>query len=275
MDELENDVRGKDSNLASNQFHPLSDDAHRPLENDSSSGIPPEHDPPANISVAAAMTCQRCGKSVPGDLAKCPFCAARLSRPAAPHEKAPALQTAPTHPSNSADPDETTALITRLLLFYLVLLVTNLIGHWIAFTIFDARLSEKSLVNLDIVFTAFFESVDTVIVLIAFFKIPVERLPGPHGLMRQLGWLAGPFILAICLGLNFGYHLLLQDYLQFPTWARHHLHLPVQWAILFVCVQPGIVEELFFRYVAARDPQPSHGTDRRRLRDVGDVRHGA
>ncbi len=75
--------------------------------------------------------------------------------------------------------DETTALITRLLLFYLVLLATNLIGHWIAFTIFDARLSEKSLVNLDIVFTAFFESVDTVIVLIAFFKIPVERSAWP------------------------------------------------------------------------------------------------
>src|SRR6202034_2310689 len=100
-----------------------------------------------------------------------PFCAARLIRPSAlPAESALTLSTAKQE-TPAIDVEETITYITRLLFFYLLLLFTNLVGHWIAFNMFDERLSRKSLVNLDIVFTAVFEGLDTLIVLFAFFKL--------------------------------------------------------------------------------------------------------
>jgi hypothetical protein len=50
--------------------------------------------------------------------------------------------------------------------------------------------------------------------------------------------------------LNFGYHHLLENYVQYPLWAHKDLHFPIGWTIVLVCFQPGIIEELFFRYLA-------------------------
>jgi uncharacterized protein len=95
------------------------------------------------------------------------------------------------------------------------------------------------------------EIVDALIVLFALYSIPRPPAVGPKSkLQRQIGWIMGPVVLAAVLGLNFGYHALLHNYVQFPHWAESDLDLPIGWAFITVCIQPGIVEELFFRFIA-------------------------
>jgi membrane protease YdiL (CAAX protease family) len=65
-----------------------------------------------------------------------------------------------------------------------------------------------------------------------------------------MGWVAGPVVLALLLGLNVGYHRLIRNYVQFPSWAVEHSESFSPWIILIFCLQPGIIEELFFRYLA-------------------------
>jgi membrane protease YdiL (CAAX protease family) len=97
----------------------------------------------------------------------------------------------------------------------------------------------------------FVEVLDAIIVVVALFKVPWPPPVGPSDpLHRRIGWLTGPLVLAVVLGLNFAYHAALESYLQFPEWARSKIGLPIGWAIVTVCIQPAIVEELFFRFIA-------------------------
>lgn len=198
-------------------------------------------------TVDVEVVCPRCGKSNAKGRSRCLYCSARLEIAAPTPELTRDLRA--TWTSRGGAPDAT-ALITRLLICYVLLLCTNLIGHWIASGLFNERMSDQSVVHLEVILTAVFEAIDTLIVLVALLAIPVERIAGPQGMIRQLGWLFGPVILAIALALNLGYHALLQNYVQFPNWTRRDLHMPIEWSILLVCVQPGIMEELFFRYLA-------------------------
>jgi membrane protease YdiL (CAAX protease family) len=51
---------------------------------------------------------------------------------------------------------------------------------------------------------------------------------------------------------NFGYHWLLRNFLAFPgqQWEVRAADSSFGWVVLTGCVQPAVVEELFFHYLA-------------------------
>jgi membrane protease YdiL (CAAX protease family) len=75
-------------------------------------------------------------------------------------------------------------------------------------------------------------------------------------------WLAAGPVLLVLLALNLGYHFLLSRFLrvapvQDPVIAHFGL-TPLVW--LAYCVQPAVVEELFFRYLALGWLRSASGT---------------
>jgi uncharacterized protein len=221
--------------------------------------VPQPTEPPADSPAAAtplpppilqSVRCSRCGKTVAADLSNCPFCDARL--PVA----TPLLP--PTNPGVTIDtprivphePDVAMA-VTRLLIFYLLLLSTNLIAHWIARAYLgDAEPDRNSMHKLVFVMLAV-ETVDVIIVAASLAMIPWPPKPSlAISLPRPVGWLAGAGILVAVLALNFAYHAALRNFVQYPHWAQDHMAMPIGWGILLVCIQPAVVEELFFRFIA-------------------------
>jgi membrane protease YdiL (CAAX protease family) len=93
----------------------------------------------------------------------------------------------------------------------------------------------------------------TVVVLIALatVRLPPSHVVRPSLAARVLAMLASPLLLVVMLAANFGYHYLLNEILRLPLGesdlaGRNDL-LPL--AVLVICVQPAIIEELFFRYL--------------------------
>jgi hypothetical protein len=203
------------------------------------------------------IACRRCGKSTPANRAKCVYCEARLpplESPGVPYagfaqtEQVQSSSIFSSRPETEIDQGSAT---TRLLIFYVLLLSTNILGRVMAEAGIDEHTSRRVLTDRVIATTVFVELLDVVIVLAALFTVPWPPKIGPQSLqMKRIGWLTGPLVLAVLLGLNFLYHHLLQGYVQFPQIEHEHLQLPIAFTFLCVCVQPGIIEELFFRFIA-------------------------
>jgi hypothetical protein len=89
------------------------------------------------------VVCKRCGKQVPDRLPRCPFCDARLpvSSGVQARGDSAALEVniAPLLPISS------NVAVTRLLVFYVLMLSTNLIGVWIARGMHLEHLPDKAI----------------------------------------------------------------------------------------------------------------------------------
>ncbi len=100
--------------------------------------------------------------------------------------------------------------------------------------------------------TLLVEGIDTLLVMAAIWILP--RPPSPprvEPVVQGLTWgFAGPLLLCL-LGINVLYHTYLQNFLgaavDETTFGLNKLSPLV---ILIICVQPAIVEELFFRHLA-------------------------
>jgi uncharacterized protein len=196
----------------------------------------------------ALIPCRRCGKRVPETLANCPFCDARL--PGGHLGPTPLLVSSAKRPT-VADHGTTHTAINRLLIFYLILLCTNLFASWFVFAWTEKHLNEEQIEALTLPLIVGIEIFDAILVLVALYVVPRPPAIGPSSpKQRRIGWLMAPIIFAVVLGLNFGYHALIQNYVQFPNWEESDSHIPIGWAIITICMQPGIIEELFFRYIA-------------------------
>ncbi len=194
-------------------------------------------------------TCKRCGKQVDATLPRCPFCDARMpaSSMANAWGDAALLQIGD---AQSMSPAAHTA-VTRLLIFYVLMLSTNLVAHWIGQAMQTEHLTEKAVAQRMLPIVAFVEVLDAILVVVALFVVPWPPKVGSNDpFYRRIGWLTGPLVLAVVLGLNFAYHAALESYLQFPEWMRSKIGFPIGWSIVLICVQPAIVEELFFRFIA-------------------------
>jgi membrane protease YdiL (CAAX protease family) len=111
--------------------------------------------------------------------------------------------------------------------------------------------------------TAVFEGMDTALVL-AGLLIAGRTRKYPAAGNPLLTWLLSAPGFVTLLGINLAYHLslkwLVSQYVTGPTPQYIDIGLAQGWlAVLLVCVQPAIVEELFFRYLMLGHLRPHVG----------------
>lgn len=112
--------------------------------------------------------------------------------------------------------------------------------------------------------TAIGEGIDTLLVLIGLLVI--SRPPAakrPNGWL--LAWLLGGPILLAALAMNVGYHIALSEVVaRFQDEPQEMINLGWQtegwWAVFLVCVQPALIEELYFRHLLLGHLRPHVGT---------------
>jgi membrane protease YdiL (CAAX protease family) len=201
--------------------------------------------------------CWRCGKRVDRGLDSCPYCRAPFgSRRRA--RSSPAAR--PVH-------EDLRPLKVVLWSFGLMLGVTIAYACYLHFgpglPQGPRAEQERALLHEMLVV----EAIDTALVVLAVVWAGAPKPTRPSGTSRVAAWAAGGPVLALLLGVNVLYGKLLQDYVgRQPHIEVIELNFKTHfWLVLLaVCVQPAVVEELFFRYLAL-------GQLRRVMRDHGAV----
>lgn len=189
------------------------------------------------------VECWRCGHLVDARRSLCTSCRARIREDvvATPARGKPLI----------ADADVSATM--QVLGFFAAMLVVSLIHGAIE----QFGMAGKEGLNAEAMRGMMFrvlvaEFIDTVLVFLAVIFITSP----PANPARSLGtrfavWIvAGPG-LALALGANWLYHEFLRNLLAAPYWLNEFALKPElsTWSFLAICIQPAIVEELFFRYL--------------------------
>jgi len=198
----------------------------------------------AAAEVVADVICWRCGKSTRSNNL-CRWCRA-------PNDVEPEAISA-LLPADSTKP------ILRLMKSYAVLLICAAIFGVVAYVLSDqgtGRTHHHSLYSFS-VGEAVLEAFWTAVVLMAILTSPRPPPLDTFGKnARCLGWALALPTLGLCLLTNLVYHHML---FQYVGNAGFNIDVSpssppsvgeIVFAIVTVCVQPGIIEELFFRYLA-------------------------
>jgi uncharacterized protein len=191
-----------------------------------------------NAEVLLTVACWRCGKDVLVNLLQCPYCRARLAPEAI-------------VVTNEPPPDPRVRSLTRLLGFFGALLgisvLTGVIGH------IAAETAPHRMPRPGQVFTmiAILEAIDTAIVLAAWAWVGMAYCEPHRSLSRRLSaWILAFPVLAASLLLNVGYHHFLQQRLNVtPDPIQFGAGQFLVVSVLLICLQPAVIEELFFRYL--------------------------
>lgn len=108
----------------------------------------------------------------------------------------------------------------------------------------------ESMVRRTAIALTFVEAVDTILVILAIIILRRAIAPDARGgRHRRMAWLVAVPLLALLLAANLGYHWALMDLAGVKPEtddlmeAGHHKW----WLLALICIQPAIVEELFFR----------------------------
>jgi membrane protease YdiL (CAAX protease family) len=133
------------------------------------------------------------------------------------------------------------------------LLVTNVALFWYTATIDDEVLATERGVRRLATAWSIVAALDTVIVLATWLLVrrEVPARPAPAGKAART-WLLAPLILAGLLGVNVLYHLGLMELADVEPdsdvvlASGHH----TVWLLALFCIQPALIEELFFRRLA-------------------------
>jgi membrane protease YdiL (CAAX protease family) len=204
----------------------------------SESAALPEREVPANL-------CWRCGKPVAAAEVQCPLCRAPLAR-----------QAEPTGPGAQAAGGAGAPLkdLRRVLVAMGIMLLVSLVGGLAVRNAGSAGGGwGRPTVDEALPPVVVLEAIDTLVVLWALWRIRVRPALPRKGLWsRLLAWPAFVPVLLALLAFNYGYHWLLREAGHFDLIEPPWLAAPGTAAAWFValCVQPAIVEELFFRYLA-------------------------
>jgi membrane protease YdiL (CAAX protease family) len=95
------------------------------------------------------------------------------------------------------------------------------------------------------------EAIDTAIVIWAFVALAASGArPQARDRRTISAWIAALPLLAIMLGINFVYHEFLRDVLRLPLIEDEILETSSWLALVAICVQPAIVEEMYCRSLA-------------------------
>ena len=107
--------------------------------------------------------------------------------------------------------------------------------------------------------TGVFEAVDTAIVVLTLAAAGIPPVRAVAGKRAVVMWAFGVPCLGVLFALNMGYHLTLRALFN-PEDVIEIGLADGWWTILLVCVQPAVVEELFFRYMLLGHLRPHIGT---------------
>jgi membrane protease YdiL (CAAX protease family) len=203
----------------------------------------PENEPAevgGEIRPAAETACWRCGLQVPPEAATCPHCHARN-----------ASNISPVVLARSKTSSDDFGLLFGT---YAVLLVVGLVHALVInFTAvprkqFDREARANAFLQIIVV-----EAVDTVIVAVAILnwrRRESSRLPALPQAGGITAWVVSVPLLGGLLLVNLGYHALLRELIHAPLLSdqltRHIDFL----AIVAICLQPAIVEEVYCRWFA-------------------------
>jgi membrane protease YdiL (CAAX protease family) len=200
----------------------------------------------AQEALPAVISCWRCSKNVESSHDSCPFCLAPLRKNEGKlverHARSPRPADSATHP------------IIKVVCVFALFLVVSVILGWVLHFGFENKGAGKRDIEQQFHVMLVAEGVDTV--LVAGALIWVGRLPRLRQRsfsLRVMTWIYAAPVLLLALGINFGYHRLLRDYLSLPDEGTD----PIIWAHglsalvwLSYCIQPAVVEELLCRYLA-------------------------
>ncbi len=189
------------------------------------------------VEVEETRECWRCGLvQVPAASGRCRRCQARIAEAdewsPRPRRRGP----------GGAGPTERNPIPTVVVVFGLMLL-TSVVWGWVLLG--SAQLTDEDVLTG----TAVLEAVDTVLVLIALARVGRRPLPEPTPGTRWRAWTVAVPVFGLLIVLNVLYGMLLKDWLKVPDPPQTRWPLDAV-VLLVVCVQPALVEELFFRHVA-------------------------
>lgn len=145
---------------------------------------------------------------------------------------------------------ETGKRVSTLFWFFALLLLTNVVLCWSLRGGPDVKRMTEPVVRQTAIALTVAEAVDTILVILAIISLRRVIAPAPGGgSHRRMAWLVALPLLALLLAANLGYHWALMDLAGVKPEtddlmeAGHHRW----WLLALVCMQPAIVEEMFFR----------------------------
>lgn len=214
-----------------------------PLEG--SDSIPGEtlgerQDSDAFVIESIPVTCWRCGKSYDGALDNCPACLA-ANREMTP--KVPELE-------SNAKPQS--PAIVRVVWMFVAMAIVSITAAFSAAVTLDRNGPKEAVASQLLGWAFVVEFFDTLIVLYALSSIQTAPIAKPSLNQRRVSWILALPIFLVVLAINVAYHSVLREILNVqvddnPLFATVGL-FPLQ--LVVICLQPAIVEELFFRRVA-------------------------
>jgi membrane protease YdiL (CAAX protease family) len=146
-------------------------------------------------------------------------------------------------------PDHVHRGVTMLFTIFALMLLTNVLLAWFLNPTRAPDHSQEDIFRAAMGMTVV-EVLDTFLVLLAWRLYRYEILPAPGiGAHRQRGWLFALPLLGVLLAINFGYHFFLHWLVGLKPEADALLasgHYQ-WWLLALICIQPAIIEELFFR----------------------------
>jgi uncharacterized protein len=194
----------------------------------------------ASNSPLNLATCQRCNRQSPQSADRCIYCGALF----------PGRTAQPRVIRTSHVPEHTHRGVGWLFWIFTLILITNVGVSWFLRTQPDVKPLPEPVVRTAAVALTTVEIIDTILVLIAAMVCArFIEVPQGIGRRRRLGWILGLPLLAVLLLTNHGYHWLLLTIADVEPegdqllQSGHHQ----MWLLALMCIQPAIIEELFFR----------------------------
>jgi membrane protease YdiL (CAAX protease family) len=191
--------------------------------------------------VADAVDCWRCDHVAPPSTeGRCRKCDARVAEPRRPQRR---TRREPFRAAPVRGPHEEHPVIPVMVVFALMLL-TSVVWGWVLLSS-QGKLTEDDLRGG----TIFVEVADTLLAVIGLVVAGRVALPARRSDTTAITWAMAVPGLAALLVLNVAYTAAIRELLRFGGAAPPALPIDAI-NVLLVCVQPAVVEELFFRYVA-------------------------
>jgi membrane protease YdiL (CAAX protease family) len=196
---------------------------------------------PLVIPVADAIefNCWKCANVLRERVEFCPGCGAYL---------------APQRAITRVEAAASDSPLVRVIIFFMAWLVISLAQ---AFFLFGHQqspfgISQRHSADNQLNTILIAEAIDTVLVVLAIYKVGRPRRPQPTAFAVRLAvWMTAIPGLVVLLALNFAYHHVVNNFIRFPFELEDCFERRLLiWVVIAICVQPAIVEELFFRYLA-------------------------